>query len=184
MRIKNLERDLGWILETVFTGVAIVIGPFMALALLAYVSDTARLLLDRVRRPVNEILVKIGFGLFLASVIILALRWLDRRVDFRRYNHLVEYHPLLARLFWFGSHRFLGSRERSAEAAAFVRPFEVDELDPRDVLQHPHAKRIRPRRKEMRVRAGEHVRNEGSRRFKSAPLRQAVRIFCLHFGEG
>ena len=100
------------------------------------------------RRPVNEILVKIGF-LFghLASVIILALRWLDRRVDFRRYNHLVEYHPLLARLFWFGSHRFLGRRERSAEAAAFVRPFEVDELDPRDVLQHPHAKRHSPAEK-------------------------------------
>ena len=26
--------------------------------------------------------------------------------------------------------------------------------------------------------------NDGSRRFKSSPLRQAARIFCLHFGEG
>ena len=34
--------------------------------------------------------------------------------------------------------------------------------------------RILPRRKEMRVRARKHVRNEGSRRFKSTPLRQRV----------
>ena len=34
--------------------------------------------------------------------------------------------------------------------------------------------RILPRRKEMRVKARKHVRNEGSRRFKSAPLRHRV----------
>jgi hypothetical protein len=36
--------------------------------------------------------------------------------------------------------------------------------------------------KEMRVRTREHVRNEGSRRFKSAPLHHSVRRF-LHFSE-
>src|SRR5258708_5196290 len=34
-----------------------------------------------------------------------------------------------------GSHRFLSNREGSAKAAAFVRPFELGKLDPRDVLQ-------------------------------------------------
>ena len=49
----------------------------------------------------------------------------------------------------------------------------------------PHANRYdqkdSPAEKEMRVRTREHVRNEGSRRFKSAPLRQAVsdfRVLC------
>jgi hypothetical protein len=36
----------------------------------------------------------------------------------------------------------------------------------------------------MRVRTREHVRNEGSRRFKSVPLRQPVCRFHLHFGGG
>src|SRR5216683_2237143 len=34
-----------------------------------------------------------------------------------------------------GSHRFFSDRERSAKAAAFVWPFEVDELNPGDILQ-------------------------------------------------
>src|SRR5260221_11928264 len=34
-----------------------------------------------------------------------------------------------------GSHSFLRDGERSAKAAAFVRPFEVDELNTRDALQ-------------------------------------------------
>jgi hypothetical protein len=38
-------------------------------------------------------------------------------------------------------------------------------------------------RKEMRVNARKHVRKEGSRQFKSAPLRQPVCKSCLHFGE-
>jgi hypothetical protein len=42
----------------------------------------------------------------------------------------------------------------------------------------PHANKYdqkdSPAEKEMRVRTREHVRNEGSRRFKSAPLRQRV----------
>ena len=36
----------------------------------------------------------------------------------------------------------------------------------------------------MRVRTREHVRNEGSRRFKSAPLRQPVSTFAYIYGEG
>ena len=44
----------------------------------------------------------------------------------------------------------------------------------------PHANKYdqkdSPAEKEMRVRTREHVRNEGSRRFKSAPLRQRIRI--------
>ena len=34
-----------------------------------------------------------------------------------------------------GSNGFLSDRERTAKPAAFVRPFEVDELDARDVLE-------------------------------------------------
>ena len=45
----------------------------------------------------------------------------------------------------------------------------------------PHANKYdrkdSPAEKEMRVRTREHVRNEGSRRFKSAPLRQRVFSF-------
>ena len=51
----------------------------------------------------------------------------------------------------------------------------------------PHANKYdrkdSPAEKEMRVRTREHVRNEGSRRFKSAPLRHTVWHASLHYGE-
>src|SRR6202022_3234991 len=84
-------------------------------------------------------------------------------------------HFIRSRSFSGWTHTLLVSR---ATASPRKRPLSgTADLDVDD-LWRPLAlpARLSLRRKEMRLRSRKHARNEGSRRFRSAPLRQRVPI--------
>ena len=62
-----------------------------------HMNDAARALTQRIDRLLEALILPTGIAAFTLPFLFLHFA---NRVDVRRYSHIVEYHPLLARLVW------------------------------------------------------------------------------------